>query len=273
MYHARCVRIITIIIFIAVINIITFPKGLLAQNFDIAYTYDVTDEEAINGDVMVATQDKGIVRSTAGYDSRILGVLQEGSLLVLRDTANSGQKAVARTGDTSINVTDFNGEIKPGDYVTSSPITGKGMKAVVSGYVVGIATSDFAPSGQTTEYQGKQAKLGTVNVAIRIEYAELTTARSNIKLLNDINAAFFKNLQDPEKFTNILRYVIAGFITLFGVVASFYVMSRVMLKGTEAIGRNPLARSSIQFSMAFNILLILLGLIGVVIIDFIIIRF
>ncbi|MDO8638960.1 MAG: hypothetical protein Q7R43_05265, partial [Candidatus Daviesbacteria bacterium] len=64
----------------------------------------------------------------------------------------------------------------------------------------------------------------------------------------------------------------AGMIVLVGFLISFFAFSRSLPKAIEAIGRNPLARSSIYFSIGVNILFAILTLAIAVIAAIIIVR-
>lgn len=248
------------------------PAIALAQNFNVATTYQINDAEAISGDILTTRPARGLIRSDSTYDTRIFGVLQDVPLIVYRSVnETSSQKPIIRAGDGVVNVTDINGPIQAGDYITSSQVAGKGMKANQSGYVIGVATSTVTP-GAEIEVEGRTVKTGRVNVAIRIEYAELNTSRNANRLLEQVNAAFFRNVQDPEKFTLVIRYIMAGIVSLVFFLISFFGFTRSTAKGIEAIGRNPLARRSIQLSIALHLgIAIIVCLIGLVI-SFLIIR-
>lgn len=255
-----------------VFTLYTSPFTLVnAQELSIASVYEISDQEAVSGDILINAGEKGLIRTNVTYDAKIFGVLEDNPLVVLREATPSG-KPVIRTGDTKVNVTDYNGEIKKGDYVTTSPLSGKGMQAGQSGYTLGIATEDAIYGSETQQVEGKQVKSGTVSVALRIEYAELSTARSNVKLLNDLNAAFFRSVQDPEKFTLVIRYIIAGIIAILAFVLGFFSITRSISKAVEAIGRNPLAKTAILASVGFQIGLAVVGGIIAAAIVFIIIR-
>ncbi len=247
-------------------------QAVFAQGFNVASTYEITDQGIKDGDIIISNGEKGLTRTNVAYDARIFGVYTEKPLLVLREATGSA-KPVVRTGDITVNVSDFNDVIKKGDFVTSSPVEGKGMKAKQSGYVLGIALDDADYSGPTQTVENRSVKTGTVRVALRIEYAELTTAKNSIHLLNDLNAAFFRNVQDPEKFSNTVRYIVAGLVAILAFAIGFFWVSRSISKAVEAIGRNPLARQSIYISVAFQIGLTLIGGIVTVAIVFLLVRF
>lgn len=242
------------------------------NNLNVTATYPITDKDAKSGDIITSKSGSGFIRSTATYDANMFGVLQDNPLLVFRNiNAPDNEKPIVRQGDVIINVNNVTGDIKIGDRVTSSPLAGQGMKAETSGYVVGVATANATYTG-TVSYQGKQYKTGTVQVAMRIEYAELNTARNTNRLLEQVNSAFFTNVQDPEKFTLVVRYIIAGIVAIIFMMISFFGFTRSLSKSVEAIGRNPLAKSSIQFSMLIHLgLAIITSIIGLII-AFVVIR-
>jgi F0F1-type ATP synthase membrane subunit c/vacuolar-type H+-ATPase subunit K len=243
---------IWLLLLILIVTVFT-PKPALSQGLNVAATYLINDNQAVGGDILITSPD-GIKRSSISYDSKILGVLVDNPLIVLRDQ-DPTKKPILSAGEAIVNITDFNGEIKRSDYVTTSPLAGEGMKGVQSGYVVGIALEDSSYNGQTSVIQGKASKLGTVKVAVKIEYAEITTARNNIRLLNDLAAVLYRSSQDPEKFINILRYIIAGLIAIIAFTVGFISTARAFTKTIESLGRNPLAQKSIYTSVAIHVFL------------------
>lgn len=233
------------------------------QGIEVTSIYPITDSEALEGDILTVTE-QGLVRSNIGFDPKIFGVIQEQPLLVYK-TEIPG-KPVVRSGTAQVNVTALNGPIKNGDYITSSQIPGKGQKAAESGYVVGIALTSFdgTNASETDGPRGKVA-LGKVSMAIRIEYAELTNPRVAGRLFGFIGTTLLENVSDPRQFGTVIRYMAAGLVLLLSFTFAFLTFSRSIAKSVEALGRNPLAKSTIQLSMVINIiLLVVTGLVGIV---------
>ncbi len=242
-----------LIAFSIILNSLFIIQNAYAQQspFDVASEYDVSDKDAVDGDILILT-DQGLVRATKAFDNKLFGVIQDKAVVSYRVRGGTG-KIVARSGVAKVNVTNLTGEIKPGDYITSSETAGKGIKSTQSGYTIGIALAEM------------KEKEGQIPVAVKIEYAELTTSRSTIRLFDQLNAAFFRNVQDPEKFTNVIRYIIAGVVALTSFLLGFFTFARSLPKSIEAMGRNPLARTSIQFSIMMSIVLtVAVTLVGVV---------
>jgi uncharacterized membrane protein YidH (DUF202 family) len=131
--------------------------------------------------------------------------------------------------------------------------------------VIGVALKDFNEGeGEQIDFkqfdntEGRQISTGQIPVAIRIEYAEISTSRNANALLSRLNAALFSNVQDPEKFVNVIRYVASGIVIIFSILVGLFILARVVPKGVEGIGRNPLARRSILLYTGFNIVIVII---------------
>lgn len=236
------------------------PEGI-----EVTALYPIADTEAVDGDILTAGGD-GLSRSSIGFDNKMFGILQEKPLLVYRIRSSDG-KPVVRGGIAQVNVTTFDGPIKYGDYITSSSIPGKGQKASESGYILGVALAEFSGEGaeQIPDPLGGTVSVGKIPVAIKIEYAELTNPRFAGRLFGFVGQSFLENIKDPKQLGLVIRYIAAGLIILLTFTFGFLTFSRSVAKSVEAIGRNPLAKSTIQVSMIINIvLLVVTGLIGIV---------
>lgn len=240
------------------------PSLAHAQGIEATTVYDIADKDAIDGDILIST-DKGLVRAPQSYDGRTFGILQDQAVVVYRRVDNTG-KPIVRSGMAVINVTTVNGSIKKGDYITTSDLPGKGQKAILSGYSIGIAMEDFDEStGEKIKAGEKDAVSGKLQVALKIEYIELSTSKSLSRSFDYLNTALFKNVQDPSRFVQIIRYVAAAIAIIVSFIIGFFTFSRSIPKGMEAIGRNPLAAPTIRFSIILNIIFtIVTALVGII---------
>ncbi len=259
------------LVFIVLIGQSFLTSLAFAQGYNVASMYELADKDAKNGDIIVNGGTSGLIRTDIPYDGRVFGIVQDTPLLVLREASGSG-RPVIRLGDTVVNVTDYNGVIKKGDLITSAPANGLGMKATQSGYAVGIALADADLSAATVTINGKSYKTGSVNTALQIEYAEINTSRNTIRLLEELNAALFSSVKNPEKAVLVIRYLIGGLIAMLAFVIGFYSVTRSIGNAVEAIGRNPLARRTILISIGLQILITAAVAIATIVIIFIIIR-
>lgn len=237
--------------------------SVLAQAADIASVYEIADPQAEDGDLLVITSDQGLVRATKAYDTHLFGVLQTQPLFVYRRFDNLG-KPIARSGIAKVSVTTLGGAINVGDYITSSEIPGKGQRGAGAGYVVGVALSSLGENdGQQIDFtpqegSAKKVTSGTISVALKIEYAESSGARSPSQFLNTFSSALFTNIKDPDKFMQIFKYIMAGAAIVVSFALGFFTFSRSIPKGIEAIGRNPLAEKAIIFSLVLNVIFTIL---------------
>lgn len=101
---------------------------------------------------------------------------------------------------------------------------------------------------------------------MKIEYAELTTSRSASRILNYFNTALTSNLRDPQQSVQIFRFIAAGMVIIICFIIGFFTFTRSVPKAIEAIGRNPLARTTILISMILNLgltaLVVIVGLVA-----------
>lgn len=246
-------------------------SSVLAQS-DIAGTYDLSDEQTQEGDILIYTAENGITRAIIPYDINIFGVRHDSPLAVFRRVDKTGS-AIVRSGITQVNVTTINGEIKAGDHITSSQIPGFGMKADISGYVLGIALNSFSEQdGSDFQYGEKTVKAGRIPVAVKIEYAELTSPRSLNNLFSYLGTSFLQSVNDPRGLSQAIKYIFAGLIVLVAIAFSMIILTRSVPKAIEAIGRNPLARRTIMLSIVLNIFIVIAITLAAIFAAFIILR-
>ncbi len=195
--------------------------------------------DVVDGDV-VCNYAGEIKRCNTAYDSNIYGVYVAEPALALENLSLTGAKAVASSGKAYVRVSDASGQVKKGDYVTSSDKEGIGQKATKSGYVIGMALED-ADAGAESK----------ILVAIGAKQAFITL-QSRGNLLETIKDAILSPTLTPLAS---LRYVLAAVIASAAFILGFWYFGRVAKSGVEAVGRNPLAGRLIQFSVILNLLL------------------
>lgn len=229
---------IIISMFISMFSAVVFAQF---TSISIANTYLIDDEDAVSGDI-ISNTSKGLFRTNVPYDNSMLGVLTDEPVAVFR--AESGpEKAIATGGVAVVNVVNANGEVKKGDFVTSSTTPGKGMRATNSGNVLGIALND--------------AEGGQVDVSLRMEYAEINSPQSLKRLFDLLGRGLSQSADDPERFSQLVRYMAAGLAILLAILLALLTFARSVPKAIEAIGRNPLARNSIYLSLVVSVIIMI----------------
>lgn len=243
------------------------------QSFSIAHTIEIADAEAVDGDIMSLNADAKLVRSVTASDAKMYGVLVAEPQAVYRTTSDI---PVIRNGTAYVNVTTAGGTIAIGDYVTTSTLAGKGMKAPdTSGYMLGEALAVFDGNGGTpVTVDGKQVMQGKVLVTVGIGPASPILFKAGGGVMGTIkqvlNAVMY-NIGASKQFERITRIILAIIIVLLVIYIAFRTFGKNITKGIEAIGRNPLAKSSIQAMIIMNIILILVVSIGAIVLALVII--
>jgi len=239
----------------------------------IAATYTISSENFEDGDIVSSTQDMTIVDlTTVEQDTNMIGVINFNPLLVYKRPVASPSAAIIRNGETMVNVTTLGGSIKRGDYITSSTIPGKGIKGTnLSGYMIGTAMEDLKeiPESQT-EVGGKKIFTGQIRVAMGIGPAAPTMTQSSggiFGTFKNLALSLAGSIKSSKEAERIIRYLIAGLITLSTLIVNFSTFGKNISKGIESIGRNPLAKVSIQTMIIINVVLVAILTIGGVILS------
>lgn len=230
---------------------------LFAQinEISIVGTYIISDQNYDDGDIVVYDVVADVYSLARGdTDKDIFGVIQENPVVVFR--VNAEQVPVANSGEAFVNVTTLNGSIQVGDSITMSEIPGKGQVLKDGGGVsIGIALENFTGdedgSGVIT-FQGKEFASGQILILLNVG--------SNLNQQFDKSAPILIVNEGPTSGLTIgtsFRYILA---TVFAIGSLFLVFKNFgpsVREGVISVGRNPLARSTIQSMVTFNMLLIL----------------
>ncbi|MDZ7744716.1 MAG: hypothetical protein U5K77_03080 [Candidatus Saccharibacteria bacterium] len=190
------------------------------------------------------------------FADQMLGVTvgQNDAPITLSDEENT--IFVATTGRYDVIVSNQNGAINAGDYITISSLRGIGMKVDTSApVVVGRALESFdgQDSFGTTEVSGKTVALGRVEV-------DITVARNPILKVEENVPEFLRRAaeQIAGKRVDALRVYVGLVIFIIGTAIAATLMYGGVKSGIISIGRNPLSKSSIIRSM---VQVIIVGLI------------
>jgi hypothetical protein len=127
-----------------------YANALTIQQGDYAEKYLSTDSNIAAGTVVALDgQNSGYI-TTASGTATVIGVVSTAPGITIGDSTTNnppgGTKAypIALSGRVPVNVTNENGNIKAGDYITvSTQFYGYAAKAVYSGNIIGIALQDF----------------------------------------------------------------------------------------------------------------------------------
>lgn len=237
-------------------------KSVFAQetetNFGVAYPVEITlkDGQEIENGMIISHKNGEYQLSSEAYDRSIIGSINLFPRIEfinqISQTGNTitqdGETPIISSGTSPVLVSGESGPITKGNLVTASSIAGIGMKAVKSGFTLGIAMQNF--DGTTADDRG----LIDVRIAKDFTFGEDTPDSETIgnRLRDVVSLSAIAAIDDPKE---MFKYLLAGIILLTSVTIAFVSFSRTSQKGIEALGRNPLARSSIMTGIFVNILI------------------
>lgn len=245
----------TIIIFLILISFF-FASATFAQPSDISIvsTYTFTDEEVENGDIIsFDLEQNSYYRSGVPNDKRLFGVVDKRPIVVFRTKIDA--IPVAQSGRVLVNVTTLNGSIKVGDHITSSSILGKGQKFdQEEGYVIGIALEPLneTTSTSTAVIEGKEIIVGKILAELTIIEISPTGRVTSVFPVNLI-----ENTRQESGVVIAFRYIAAAVFAIGSLFLIFRNFGPNLTQGIVSVGRNPLAKTTIQAMVAFNVILIL----------------
>ncbi|MDP3770530.1 MAG: hypothetical protein Q8R40_06370 [bacterium] len=187
----------------------------------------LADADAEEGDIISFTDGKYRLSGEA-LDDHMFGVVSGTSAVAMGDIQSERGANVVFAGKSFVRVSTINGDIKAGDFISSSIIPGIGAKVDGYGEVLGIALADY--------HEADQEKIGKIPVVINI----------------GVNTPLTRFAARPIE---ALRYLMAFLIGSSSIIAGFIYFGKVARSGVEALGRNPLAARLIQFGIFLNLLL------------------
>ena len=195
-----------------------------------------------------------VEKTTLENESTLVGVASNSSDSLIGLQSAGSQILVTVSGDANLLVTDLNGEIKPGDKLTVSALSGVAMlftTDVVSKKIVATAGKAFtSKNADVVKIDIKDANGAKKTVSVGIIPVKLIlndrTSADN-KQSQNVFASFSEKL--TGKPTNSLK-VVASMVVALGT----FVLAGLILNGSVkgsfiSLGRNPLSRDSIVNGM------------------------
>lgn len=244
------------LISVAVFLLAILPSSLYAQNqdIDIARRYQIVDPVFTYGDVVVYDRETATYRlAYKRGDADVLGVAVESPTFLLDDGTQN--VPVIKSGETVVNVVGSGGPIVAGDYVTTSAVLGKAELALPEDtFLLGIALGSYA--GLPEEVVGTEGGISYGQIPILLSVGHISKAQEITHEAKD-DATLTE-----ATILNIIQYLLAAFIAVGSVYIAFRNFGPNLKEGVQSIGRNPLAKSSIQSMVALNVVLIALVSIG-----------
>ena len=194
--------------------------------------------------------------ATQSSASKIFGVVVSptASPVTLSGSGSANQAFVATTGNYQVLVSDQNGSIKSGDYITISALDGIGMKATNNNSIVlGKATSAFNGTGDSIgatslkNSNGQQVTVQLGDVAVNINTGQNPLVKSQQSNLPAFLSSAGQSFSSGPVSTGKV-YLGLMILLVSAIIASSLLFAGVRSSIT-AIGRNPLSKKSVTRSL------------------------
>lgn len=237
-------KVLKTFILISFLMLLIKPSSVFAQisSSAIAIPMPVNEDNLQDGDV-ICSGSSGNTKCTEEYSPGMFGIYTQNPSAEFEDRELANAKPLITQGIVEVRVTAVNGRINEGSFLTSSTVEGVAMLATRNGYVLGMAMEGYNP--------GDTATIGKVQVAVNIHpEASLKEKRNN--LVEILREGVEEPIMEPLES---LRYLLAVLIVLIAFVLGLIYYGRASRAGIEAIGRNPLAKSTIQTGIVMHVLL------------------
>jgi len=220
------------------------------QNTDISLSLIVQNVPSGPVSGLVVVESGGIYTlSSTRSDTKVVGVITETPSMTLRKSNNPQSYFVNNSGVGLVRASNKSGKISKGDGLATSDVIGTVVKASPGEYTLGVALEDF------------DTEQGLLKLDIRPGYIQSTDS-VNRSLLSIVRSGTQSLYLSP---INSLRYVLAAIIGIASFLFGFSIFSKISGSGIQALGRNPLARKSIEFNIIIefilNIAIIVFGLV------------
>lgn len=189
---------------------------------------------------IISSTKEGYKLTVSPYDAQIFGVISMNPAVYLMNSSAPSDLPLISNGQVKIRVSSINGNIKKGDFITSSKIPGVAQLATENGFVVGTAGEDYSSNDPN--------KIGMIEATLHPHFAKLSNDLTR-NLMNSFNMGFTAALETP---LGAVRYMVSGLIVLLSFFFGFRFFGKASNKGVEAIGRNPLAKQAILTSILIN---------------------
>lgn len=217
--------------------VISNNNSVHAQNFTTGQAVAISTEDTLVPSGSIIINNNGVYTlSTQPSDILLFGVTNDSPSTYIDDGTAENKHLIVTHGETMIRVTNSNGAIQEGDFLTSSTRPGIAQKATETGQIIGTALDAFDQDEGTI----------LAFVEVRTQYIPSTTTVNLFTgLRSAINTPFITPLVS-------LRYILAALLILISIILGFLNFRRISGSSIEALGRNPLAQKSIRATVILN---------------------
>lgn len=228
-------------------------RAVMAQGDSAAISQGFEATDSIESGALVsikAGSQNGVELANTSRAPELLGVAGEEALIEL--TGDTPQVQVVTSGTIPALVSNINGEVKNGDKVTASPISGVGMRTDGGIQVVGTAQADFSTI-ETSEQQirdkdGKTqfVRVGLLPVQVNVTYVAIPE-EENPNYLPTFLVEIAKSVAGRD--VSPVRVLVSAFVMVLGFFSMGVLLYSSVRSSIISIGRNPLSERAVRKSL------------------------
>ena len=257
--------------FLSVKVILAFWAVILLASLGVVSAQSVlqgySSDENLQKGMLVALKEgdeSKVVALSEKNSSRFKGVVVDKNDSPVTISDEKHKLFVATNGPYELIVTDENGSIKKGDYISLSTTAGLAAKAnETQDFVVGVASGDFKGGGDSVGSTSKKANVG--RILVDVNFGKNPGRKSTD---NKVPVALKKISQTiADKPVSTVRIYLAVFIFIVASIITGLMLYSGVKNTVVSIGRNPLSKGTIYKGLFQVVLLALIiflvGLFGV----------
>jgi hypothetical protein len=221
-------------------------SGAIAQGYKTA-SANVTKGALLS---LVSNSSTTVEPANTANSANLVGVAADKPLVELSGSSQSNTQVVVG-GSTEVLVSTINGEVKAGDKITTSPISGVGMKAVDAAQIIGTVQANLdsvkTVDQSVTAKDGKKetVKVGLVPVAINVTYYSAAAAKG---VISSFVPPFLQSIANTVTGRQVspLRVLLGAIVLLLGFIAVIVMIQTSIRNGLISLGRNPMAQKALR---------------------------
>jgi len=223
-----------------------------ASSSAISQSYQTDNGDIAQGTLMSLTAAKsGLAVPASNSNATILVGVAASSPLIELSTGEHDSVQVAVGGTVDAFVSDAGGAVRIGDKITSSPVSGIGMKATTASEIVGTAQADLSSVKTVTKAftatngQKISVKVGLLPITVNVSYYSASTSETAIA---SILPPFLQSVANSitGKQVSPLRVLLGACALILGFIAITTMLYAAIRSQVISIGRNPLAQSALR---------------------------
>lgn len=239
-------------VFTIVLFIVTTLLPMSAQaRIVVVDTYTIDGADIESGDIIsfdIETEKYSL--SQEENDDTVFGVVDTNPILVFR--TDPDKIPIVQEDTVLVNVSTLGGDIEIGDPIITSQLQGIGQRGDKGDNIIGYALDSFNQtlSSNTEVYDGETVYTGSIAVTLISAEPELLITQRSLSVQD--------SGKDTPSVILTFRYVAAALFILGAFGFIFKNFGPNVAQGVKSVGRNPLAKSTIQSMVVFNLVIVFL---------------